>query len=289
MRLEKASQIHSEKHFKVTMSSIKRVVETAPNGYKEVSLQFRKARAEAHEKAQLHERTERIPCPMIDAARTKGSYGKCPMATTDIEGMTEFSNALKIDPWKFKTIGLLSGPACKIPGNIYNGRFNEKEINIGVVRKLKYGVHTGVIGEGKFDQDKLNGLVWHLYPHMEGIAIDREFLMDPNNTTKADSLYLTENNVAAILEWNHSQTDSYKNGKQNFVSGLEMKTLLLAKMGQQIQMDSEDKSNTVSALSVRDFHDLYKYGIFPAPLEDKFLELGFIKESCLALTLTPTE
>lgn len=266
------------------MAPIKRVVQTNPvNGYKEVSLLFRKARTEALEKAKIGERTGRICCPVLDAMRTEGVYGKCAMPTTDVEGIGKFCDALKFDASKFKTFAYLTAPSYGILRNICSGSFDESEVNKGFLYYIKFGVHTGILEGFKFNQDKLDTFIWNIFPDLEGTSIDHKFLTDTKDSSKADGLFLTENNVEAIMAWNESQCDQ----KSKFgatISKVECGALMLTKLGQMIQMDPKDESSTMGALSVRDLHDMFKYGVFPAPMEDKLLAAGLIEEKCLGLT-----
>ena len=60
-----------------------------------------------------------------------------------------------------------------------------------------------------------------------------------------------------------------------------MEKLLLKRLGQNINLNRKDP---VNAISLRDLHDLYKYGVFPAPIEDQLLKAGLIHETSVAMT-----
>lgn len=274
-------------------SFIKRAVEThSSSGYKQVSLEFRKARAEALEKAKIHERKERIHCPVLDAARNDRTYGKCPMHTTDQDGMDQFARAIKADPSRLAHIAYLSGVKRQIPYNFWTKTFDELQVNIGLVRSLKCDVHTNIIGSGVFNQDTFNRFVWNLFPDLKDTPIDLDFLMFPSSG--ADGLFITENNLEDIMAWNTKQSNSSALLLGPTISRFEIDFLLLGKLGQKIVQEGEEEekvakgsgSKEVQAISLCDFHDFYKYGVFPAPIEDNLVELGLAEEMCLAFTAT---
>jgi len=267
------------------MAPIKRVVQAHPfNGYKEVALAFRKARSEALEKAKIGERTERICCPVLDAVRTEGVYGKCAMPTTDIEGIETFCDGFDFDSSKVKAFAYLTAPSYGILRNICSGSFDESEVNKGFLYYAKFGTHTGILEGFKFNQDKLDGFIWNIFPDLQGISIDYRFLTDTKDSSKADGLFISESNLEAIMAWNESQSCCKNKMSGPTISKAECGTLLLTKLGQQIQMDPKDESSSIWAISVRDFHDMFKYGVFPALIEDKLLAAGLIEEKCLGIT-----
>jgi len=53
------------------------------------------------------------------------------------------------------------------------------------------------------------------------------------------------------------------------MSNFEMESLLLGVLGQPVTIDSDGSKKQVQAILVRDIHDLYKYGILPAHVEEK--------------------
>jgi hypothetical protein len=263
----------------LAMTVMKRVVVTQkPTGYKEVSLEFRKLRTSALEAARVQERTNRIHCPVLDAARTSGAYGTPALTTCDQQGMERFAEGIKLTASKLATIGYMSGPWYKIMSNKWNQTFDDSEVNTGFVKSLKHDVHTGIISSGQFDQAVLNEFVWNLFPELKdaNTSIDKTFLQ----SSKADDLFVTSKHLGQIMDFNESKSESPLKGMGSKVSRFEMETLLLGRLGQEINLDSE----TVRAISVRDLHDLYKYGVFPAPQEDDLRKEGLIQDWSLAMS-----
>jgi hypothetical protein len=68
------------------------------------------------------------------------------------------------------------------------------------------------------------------------------------------------------------------------MSKVEMEELLIGYMGQKVTLNPNLPKETIQAISVRDMHDLYKYGVFPAFAEDELLAAGLINGSAVALT-----
>ena len=251
-----------------------------------MSLEFRSARNAALEKAGIHLRENRIFCPAVDSGRIDSAYGKKPMPETTNEGVSKWALALGIPEesmGKVLRITHMSGPWWKFMSNQRNGCFDETELNTGQVKYMKHGIHTGITGSGKFDQEVFNGFIWNLFPDLKGTAIDNTFLTNDN---KADRLYLTTEHLDKMLEWNYAQSDSWFTGLGLKLSRFEMEKLMLGILGQSVANPQVEEKDTEEnkAISLRDVHDLFKYGIYPAPIEDKMLESGLIEKESIAMS-----
>lgn len=263
------------------------VVTLKPSGYKEVSLEFRKLRTAALEHAKVHERGNRIHCPVLDAARAGagGAYGKLVLPTCDQHGMEQFADGLKLPASKLANIGYMSGPFHKIPHNKWSQTFDESEVNTGFVKSLKHDVHTGIIASGQFDQPVFNEFVWNLFPELKNTStsIDQNFILE---SSEADGKFVTSKHLGQIMAFNESKSNSLLKALGSKVSRFEMEDLLLGKLGQAINIGEEydASAETTRAISLRDLHDFYKYGVFPAPQEDDFLKAGLIGDSSLAMS-----
>lgn len=282
-------------------TGVKRTVQTNANGYREVDLEFRKARALALEAAEVHNRPNRLVCPVLDAARSSGAYGAKPLKSTDEKGLDAWSDGLGLDRSAIAGIAFLSGPWYKVLSNNWTRTFEEDEVNTGLVKYLKNDVNTGIISKGVFDQEALNVFVWAVHPDKKGTAIDNTFL----HSEAADDLYIDTDSVEVILENNCRQNKAYRDrtdktahigGVGPKISNFEMEGLLLGKLGQAITAPGApdktpddgalEEDKPIYAMSVRDLHDLYKYGVYPALKEEKLLEAGLIEESSPAMSGT---
>jgi hypothetical protein len=137
------------------------------------------------------------------------------------------------------------------------------------------------MGEGFFDQDVFNNFIWTLHPDLKEKAIDNAFL----HSTDAEGIYVGSDMLKVIITHNKEQSNAWFKGVGPSLSKFEMEELLIGRMGQDVTLNPEEKpEETIQAISVRDMHDLYKYGVFPAFAEDRLLAAGLIDESSVALT-----
>jgi hypothetical protein len=260
---------------------VQRSIVTNAHGYREVNLEFRIARALALEADKVDAKKDRIRCPVLDAARSSSAYGMMSLPTTDQAGLDQWSEALELSKPAVETIAYMSGPWYSIVSNKIKKSFDDKEVNTGTIMKMKNGVHTGVMGEGFFDQDVFNNFIWTLHPNLKETAIDNAFL----HSKDAEGVYVGSDMLEVILTHNDSKSDAWIKGAGPAISKFEMEKLLIGRMGQEVTLNPEEKpGETSQAISARDMHDLYKYGVFPAIREDQLLAAGLIKESAVALT-----
>lgn len=260
-------------------ASQRRVV-TNEDGYVEVSLDFRITRASALENASIGSKTDRITCPVLDASRRDDTYGKKALPTTDEAGLNRWAEALQISASAAQSIAYASGPFLKITSNRRSKSFDETEVNTGFVHNRKSGVHTGIIGNGFFDQQALNNFIWCVHPKLKDTAINNSFL----HSDAAERLYIQDKHVKDMVNYNKAQSDSCCKWLGARLSKFEMESLLLGRMGQSVNIG--DDTEETQALSVRDMHDLYKYGVFPAPVENRLLDADLISASSIAINPT---
>ena len=78
------------------MSATKRSTQTNIHGYREVTLDYRIARAAAMDAKQVGEKTGRIACPMVEASRSDSAYGQMALAATDKKHLNEWSGIVGI-------------------------------------------------------------------------------------------------------------------------------------------------------------------------------------------------
>jgi hypothetical protein len=260
---------------------VQRTITTNAHGYREVNLDFRIARALALEAEKVDARKDRIHCPVLDASRTSAAYGMMALPSTDQAGLDQWSDALGISKSAVEGIAYLSGPWYSVVSNKFKKSFDDKEVNTGTIISMKSGVHTGIMGEGFFDQNVFNIFIWTLHPNLQETTIDNAFL----HSKDADGIYVSSDMLEVILTHNEGKSDAWFKGVGPSISKFEMEKLLLGRMGQDVTLNPEEKpEETIRAISVRDMHDLYKYGVFPAFAEDQLLVAGLIKESAVALT-----
>jgi len=79
------------------MSTIARTTQVNEQGYKEVSLDYRIARAAMLDAKDTSAQTGRIVCPMLDASRRKHFYGEMALQDTDSKSIEKWSDALELD------------------------------------------------------------------------------------------------------------------------------------------------------------------------------------------------
>jgi hypothetical protein len=260
---------------------VQRSIASNAHGYREVNLEFRIARALALEADKVDVKKDRIRCPVLDASRSTSAYGMMALATTDQAGLDQWSEAWELPESAVELIAYLSGPWYSIIPNKIKKSFDDKQVNTGTIVKMKKGIHTGVLGEGFFDQDVFNNFIWTLHPNLKETAIDNAFL----HSKDADFVYVGSDMLEVIMTHNDSKSNAWIKGAGPAISKFEMEKLLLGHMGQEVTLNPEGKpGETSQAISVRDMHDLYKYGVFPAIKEDQLLAAGLIKESAVAFT-----
>lgn len=254
------------------MPIIERQIETKPDGYREVSVEFRAARAAKLEARGVHLRTGRIRCPMLDASRTDLSYRHKALPSTDKNGLRRWAKALGLLPAGLKTVAYVSGPWYTGLYNGLRGSFDEDAVNTGLIIRLKRGVNTGVLSTGHFDQMSFNKFVWSIRPSLKGKVIDNAFL----HSTAAANLYIDETSIPAIMAHNIMNAPSPRTGVGPALSKFEMQRLLLGILGQEVERDIARPGKTTPALSIRDMHDFYKYGVFPVHIEESLQAAGLI-------------
>lgn len=264
------------------MKTIRREVRTNYQGYKEVTSNYRKARAAAMETLRLGELGDRIACPMLDASRRSDAYGSMALLNTDSAGLKIWANTIEIDSLGIRIIAYLSGAPRDIFGNFLHGRFDDQHVNIGFIRSIKHGVNTGILAEGKFSASALSELIQALRPTLPVDQINQAWLY----SKAADSFYLFETDVEKITDFNVAR--SKKSWMRTFLgrqmSGFEMSKLLLGVLAQEIEPNVASPGSRVRAILVRDVHDLYKYGFIPAHVEDRLASKGLISDSFRAVT-----
>jgi hypothetical protein len=256
------------------MPVVKRQIEENAQGYQEVTLEFRAARAAKLEARGVHLRTGRNRCPMVDASRTALTYGHKALPDTDRKALARWARALGLMPAPVKGIAYSSGPVYKGLYNLLRGEFNEDEINTGLIIRLKQGVNTGVLSTGQFDQVSFDKFVWSIRPSLKGTTIDRAFL----HSDAAATLYVDDRSIHAIMAHNIMNAHGPRGmvGFGRSLSKFEMQRLLMGILGQDIELDFARPGKATRALSVRDMHDFYKYGVFPAPIEERLQAAGLI-------------
>jgi hypothetical protein len=246
------------------------------NGYREVSLEYRIARAKILDARQANARTGRIACPGLDASRSDFAYGRLALSGTNSKDLKAWSDALGVNSVGIKTVAYLSGPFWRTPLAFLRGRFDDRELNNGFLRYLKRGTNTGILTTGAFDQETLNKFVWAVRPDLQGTQMASDWLYSDSSSRQ----YLDISMLPAIRDHNSHNTDpdagwlSKKLGL--FLSTFEMSSLLLGTLAQLVSLDNTLPSNKVNAIHLRDLHDLYKYGLMPAVAEERLSSAGLL-------------
>jgi hypothetical protein len=254
------------------MSSVKRQIDTNRHGYREVNLVYRGARAAMMDNARVGERTARICCPMLDACRSASAYGQKALRKTDAPALKEWSEAVGVSSVGIKAVAYASGPWYRILPNVLLGRFEDTEVNTGFVRSLKHGIDTGVLARGTFNQQELNQLVWALHPQLAGTPMTSEWLY----TVQSAEFYLDASMLPKVLTHNVENGSSGQLGRGLglALSTFEMKKLLFGPLSQEIRRLPGEP--LVKAISLRDLHDFFKYGLLPVQLEERFVAAGLL-------------
>jgi len=250
---------------------MKRETQINSNSYKEVTLIYRKYRAEELDKLEIGTKANRIVCPMVEAGRSTHAYEKQFIPGLQSKDLKSFADALEVSPGAMKMIAYFSGKKSSIFSNIFSGKFNDEAIKNGFIHTLKNGIHTGIYKDGKFSQEGLNNFVWFFLPKLKNIEISNDWLY----TSEADNIYLEDSHLEKALEYNQSMNTSGKVGLGLKLSTFEMEKLLLGLLAQELTNHPTGKKGIL----IRDLHDLYKYGFVPATVEEKFVTKGLIKLS----------
>ena len=255
-------------------AAVERTVVSNSHNYKEVSLNYREFRSKQLRLKPI--RKDRLHCPMLDAARTDLAYGVMTLRDTSKKDLIDWANAIGSDNnLAFLIIAYLSGPLSDVPRNIWTGRFDQEKINTGFITAIKDSINTGIIAKGYFDQTVFDGLISDVHPHLKGKTLDEDCLY----TEAFSESYLMESDLKQILSHNINNrlTGGLKKMLGTMVSKFEMSSLLLGLLSQPIVRKEDNPSSPVNAMLVRDLFDLYKYGWFPAHIEEGFLKAGLIQ------------
>jgi hypothetical protein len=258
------------------MTLVERRILTNADGYREVALDYRIARAEMLDTRGISARIGRIACPGLDASRSDHVYGQFALPGTEAKDLKAWADALGVNSVGIKTVAYLSGPFWDTPLAFLRGRFDDRKVNTGFLRSLKRSTNTGTLTSGTFNQEALNSFVWAARPDLKGIAMTSAWLY----SQQSSSQYLDISMLPAIRAHNASNADpkfgwlARKIGL--FLSTFEMRSLLLGTLAQSIVLDPRDSSKTTNAIHLRDVHDLYKYGILPAAAEERLNAAGLL-------------
>lgn len=258
------------------MALVERIIEMDACGYREVSLAYRIARAARLDGSPAVARTGRIACPGLDTSRSALAYGCCALPGTKAADLDAWSDALGLNRLGIKTVAYLSGPFWSTPLAFLRGRFDDRAVNTGFLRSLKRRTNTGILTTTTFNQERLNGFVWSARPDLVGREMTGAWLY----STAADCEYIDRTMVPAILTHNAANTDARAGWLSRrlglFLSSFEMTSLLLGTLAQPIRPNANDTSHPVDAISLRDLHDFYKYGLFPAVAEERLSVAGLL-------------
>ncbi len=256
-------------------TTVAREVITNQQGYQEVSLAFRIYRSSKLRHQSLRE--GRIQCPMVDASRTITSYGDQSLRDTNKKELIRWAQAMGSDKkFAFLAIAYLSGPLSRVIRNMYTGRFSEDEINTGFIASIKGKINTGVIANGVFDQAQFDGFISSVHPQLKGQVLNEDTLY----TDAFSECYLSNQDLEPILAHNLSNKSggAIKTFIGKKISHFEMGGLLLGMLAQPIgQANATNTEEELpKAMLVRDLFDFYKYGWFPAHIEEGFFKAGLL-------------
>jgi hypothetical protein len=148
------------------MHVLERTIVTDAFGYRQVSLEYRIARAHMLDLRRTGTRAGRIACPGLDASRNPSAYGMNALRNGKSASLKEWADALGVNSIGIKTVAYLSGPLWSIPGAFAFGAFNDRKVNTGFLRSLKRSTNTGILTFGCFDQSSLNDFVWSVRPEL---------------------------------------------------------------------------------------------------------------------------
>lgn len=258
------------------MAQVERIVETDARGYREVSLAYRIARAAMLDAVGAGARTGRIACPGLDASRSEVAYGRCALPGVKAADLDAWSGALGVNRLGIKTVAYLSGPFWSTPLAFLRGRFDDRAVNTGFLRALKRRTNTGILTTTTFQQEKLNDFVWAARPDLAGREMTGAWLY----SEAAACQYIDTTMLPAIRKHNAANADAAAGWLSRrlglFLSSFEMTSLLLGTLAQPILVNPDDPSKPVGAIHLRDLHDFYKYGLFPAVAEERLSAAGLL-------------
>jgi hypothetical protein len=258
------------------MGLVERIVETDAAGYRQVTLDYRIARAAMLEAAGASKRTGRIACPGLDASRSDVFYGRCALPGTTSADLDAWSKALGVNSFGIKTVAYLSSPFWSIPGAVLRGRFDDRAVNTGFIRSLKRHTNTGMLNATVFDQQKLNGFVLATRPDLAGHEMTEAWLY----SAAADGQYIDTSMLPAIRAYNAGNAEPAAGAIARWLGSLmstfEMTNLLLGTLAQPIRRNPGASAETVDAIHLRDVHDLFKYAVLPAVAEERLSAAGLL-------------
>ncbi|OHV17212.1 hypothetical protein BK022_06920 [Methylorubrum extorquens] len=258
------------------MHQLERIVLTDENGYREVTLPYRIARAGMLDTRGADARSGRIACPGLDASRNNIVYGRPVLPGTEAKDLEKWSSALGVNSLGIKTVAYLSGPFWSAPLAFLRGRFDDRALNTGFLRSMKRSTNTGILTKTSFNQDALNRFVWAARPDLRGTSMTSDWLYSDRSACQ----YIDESMLPLIRDHNARNTDREAGWLSRqlglFLSTFEMHSLLLGTLAQPITTGRGEPAMTVNAIQLRDLHDLYKYGIMPAAAEERLFSAGLL-------------
>ncbi len=256
------------------MVAIERKVQTNADGYREVALDYRMARAAMLDRRSVAAKSGRIACPMLDASRSDSAYGRMALPGTRGKDLAAWAEALGTSVLGIKIVAYLSGPLWKAPRDFLFGRFDDGAVNTGFIRSLKHGINTGIVSKTSFDQHALDEFVGAVRPELENTRMTDEWIYSEASGVE----YLDRSMLPAIRAHNKTKAAPglWGRGLGLWLSTFEMKTLLLGVLAQPIPKDPKTPTRTVPAILLRDVHDLYKYGWIPAAAEGRLHAAGLL-------------
>ncbi len=266
------------------MPIINRHTETNIHGYCEVSRDYRIARSAALDANPNPPPPPRIACPMVNASRSTGAYGRMALAGTDAEHLNRWSKAIGLTPLGMRVVAYISGRRPNIVRNFIQCNFNDQVINSGWLHSLKQNVNTGVLDQGVFTQEAMNAFVWAFHPELKGTDITQEWLY----SGAGDTLYLDSTHIQQVVDYNIAKSGRNNTWIGRKISYFEMKVLLVDTLAQEITLDPCNPNKRIKAILVRDIYDLYRYGWIPALVEQSLAEAGLIELDSLSGASTPS-
>lgn len=258
------------------MQLVKRTVLADAQGYREVDLDYRIARAAMLDACDAGHATGRIACPGLDASRSSKVYGKAALPGTTAKDLKAWADALGVNSLGIKTVAYLSGPLRTTPLAFLRGQFDDREVNTGFLRSLKRRTNTGILSNGTFNQEALDSLIWAVRPKLKGTSMTSDWLYSEQSSGQ----YLDMSMLPAIRAHNARNAGREFGWLARafglFLSTFEMRSLLLGTLSQPVVLDARNPAKQVNAIHLRDVHDLYKYGIMPAVAEERLNAAGLL-------------
>lgn len=249
-------------------------------GYREVSPEYRVWRSL---KLESITPTGRIRCPMVDAAHSSRAYRLRTLEQPTGKGIQRWAEGIGFEKVSdLSGIAYLSGPVRSILGNFIRKHFDPDAIDTGLIIWLKGGVCTGVLKQKTFDQASFTALVLAVHPQLEGQAMTESWLY----SGAADDLYIKHSDSDTVLRHNMKNFSAGFIRKKigRFISGFEMKKLLFGFLSQPLasaakadSLENADLEN--NGILLRDLYDFYRYGWYPAHIEERLQQAGVISFS----------